>query len=37
MGDRIVYVGRRTGPVSFYEQRDRRMGPIFFFSVRDKF
>lgn len=37
MGDRTVYVGRRTGPVSFYEERDRQIGPIFSFSVRGKF
>ena len=35
--DRTVYVGRRTGPVSYYERRDRRIGPIFSFSVRGNF
>jgi hypothetical protein len=35
--DRTVYTGRRTGPVEFYEQRNRRIGPIFNFSVRGKF
>ena len=37
MFDRIVYVGRRTGPIAFREHRDRRIGPIFSFSVRGKF
>jgi hypothetical protein len=31
--DRIVYVGRRTGPVSFVEQRRRTIGPIFSFTI----
>lgn len=35
--DRTVYVGRRTGPLAFYEKRDRQIGPIFSFSVRGKF
>ncbi|HEV2122991.1 MAG TPA: TonB-dependent receptor, partial [Chloroflexota bacterium] len=35
--DRTVFVGRRTGPVAFFEERDRRIGPIFSFSVRGKF
>jgi hypothetical protein len=35
--DRTVYVGRRTGPVDFYEKRDRLIGPIFSFAVRGKF
>lgn len=37
MWDRTVYVGRRTGPVAFYERRDRTIGQIFSFSVRGKF
>jgi hypothetical protein len=37
MWDRTVYVGRRTGPVDFYEKRDRTIGPIFSFSVTGKF
>lgn len=37
MWDRTVYDGRRTGPVSFVEHRDRTIGPIFSFSVRGKF
>jgi hypothetical protein len=37
MWDRTVYVGRRTGPVDFYERRDRVIGPVFSFSVRGKF
>jgi len=37
MADRTVYVGRRTGPVDFYEIRDRTIGPIFSFSFRGKF
>jgi hypothetical protein len=35
--DRTVYTGRRTGPVDFYERRDRLIGPIFSFAVRGKF
>jgi outer membrane receptor for ferrienterochelin and colicins len=35
--DRTVYVGRRTGPISFIERRDRLIGPIFSFQVRGKF
>jgi hypothetical protein len=35
--NRTVYVGRRTGPVAFFERRDRRIGPIFSFSVKGKF
>lgn len=27
--DRIVYVGRRTGPIAFVEERRRTIGPIF--------
>ena len=37
MWDRIVYQGRRTGPVAFIEHRDRLIGPIFSFQVRGKF
>jgi len=37
MWDRTVYVGRRTGPVDFYELRDRTIGPILSFSFRGKF
>ena len=37
MWDRTVYVDRRTGPVAFFERRDRRIGPIFSFSVSGKF
>ncbi len=37
MLDRTVYVGRRTGPIDFFERRDRIIGPIFSFSVSGKF
>ena len=37
MFDRTVYVGRRTGPIDFFERRDRRIGPIFFLNVSGKF
>ncbi|HWH18241.1 MAG TPA: TonB-dependent receptor plug domain-containing protein [Allosphingosinicella sp.] len=37
MADRTVYVKRRTGPIAFFEKRDRHIGPIFSFSVRGKF
>lgn len=37
MWDRIVYQGRRTGPIAFFEHRDRLIGPIFSFQVRGKF
>ncbi len=37
MWDRTVYVGRRTGPVDFVEQRDRVIGPIFSFQIRGRF
>ncbi|MFL6844778.1 MAG: TonB-dependent receptor plug domain-containing protein [Allosphingosinicella sp.] len=37
MWDRTVYQGRRTGPVAFFEHRDRLIGPIFSFQVRGKF
>lgn len=35
--DRIVHDGRRTGPVAFFERRDRLIGPIFAFQVRGTF
>ena len=35
--DRTVYVGRRTGEVSFIEDRHRQIGPIWSLSVRGKF
>lgn len=35
--DRINYVGRRTGPVSFVEARRRTIGPIFSFLVSGTF
>lgn len=37
MWQRTVYVDRRTGPVDYYEDRDRRIGPIFSFSVSGRF
>ena len=37
MWDRTVYLERRTGPVAYYERRDRRIGPVFSFSVSGKF
>lgn len=37
MWDRVVYDGRRTGPVAFVERRDRVIGPIYSFSIRGKF
>ncbi|MET1110428.1 MAG: TonB-dependent receptor plug domain-containing protein [Allosphingosinicella sp.] len=37
MWDRIVYIGRRTGPIQQIEHRDRLIGPIFSFQVRGKF
>ena len=37
MWDRTVYVGRRTGPVQYIEERDRMIGPIFQFAIRGKF
>jgi outer membrane receptor for ferrienterochelin and colicins len=37
MWDRTVYEARRTGPVSFVEERDRQIGPIFSFAIRGKF
>jgi hypothetical protein len=35
--DRTVFVGRRTGPIAFRENRDRVIGPIFSFQVRGRF
>ena len=35
--DRVVYVGRRTGPISFIEDRNRKIGPIFSFNVSGSF
>jgi hypothetical protein len=35
--NRTVYVQRRTGPVDFYERRDRRIGPILSLSLSGKF
>jgi hypothetical protein len=37
MLNRIVYVGRRTGPVEYYERRDRKIGPILSISISGKF
>ena len=37
MWDRTVFVGRRTGPIGFFERRNRTIGPIFSFSVAGKF
>jgi len=37
MWERTVYVGRRTGPVAFFEDRNRTIGPIFSFSIRGRF
>jgi hypothetical protein len=37
MLNRIVYVGRRTGPVDYYERRDRKIGPILSISILGKF
>ena len=37
MWQRTVYVDRRTGPVDFYEDRDRTIGPILSFSLSGKF
>ena len=37
MWQRTVYVDRRTGPVDYFEDRDRRIGPIFQFTVSGKF
>lgn len=35
--ERVVFAGRRTGPISFTEQRRREIGPIFSFSVSGSF
>ena len=35
--NRTVYTGRRTGPVSFIERRDRNIGPIFALEVSGRF
>ncbi|MBB4659585.1 TonB-dependent receptor plug domain-containing protein [Parvularcula dongshanensis] len=35
--ERIVYEERRTGPVAYFEDRDRLIGPIFGFSVSGSF
>ncbi|MDQ3287579.1 MAG: TonB-dependent receptor plug domain-containing protein [Pseudomonadota bacterium] len=37
MWDRTVFEDRRTGPVAYFERRDRTIGPIFAFSVSGKF
>jgi outer membrane receptor for ferrienterochelin and colicins len=37
MWQRTVYVGRRTGPVDFHEDRDRRIGPILDLKISGKF
>jgi hypothetical protein len=37
MWHRTVYAGRRTGPVAFFEARDRRIGPIWSLSISGKF
>jgi len=37
MWERTVYTGRRTGPVAFFEDRNRDIGPIFSFSIRGRF
>jgi hypothetical protein len=37
MWARTVYEGRRTGPVAYFEDRNRTIGPIFSFSVRGRF
>ena len=34
---RYVYEDRRTGPLDYFEDRDRRIGPIFQFSISGKF
>ena len=36
MWQRTVFVDRRTGPVDFFENRDRRIGPFFSFVVSGK-
>lgn len=35
--DRLVFTGRRDGPVDFIERRDRLIGPIFSFQIRGRF
>ena len=35
--DRVNYVGRRNGPVSFVEERRRKIGPIFSLAVSGSF
>ena len=35
--NRVVYVGRRTGPISFIEDRNRKIGPIFSFNISGSF
>lgn len=37
MWDRTVFTGRRTGPVAFFEDRNRTIGPIFSFQIRGRF
>ena len=37
MWERTVYEGRRTGPVDFFEDRNRTIGPVFSFSIRGRF
>jgi hypothetical protein len=37
MWQRTVYEGRRTGPVAFFEDRNRTIGPIFSFQIRGRF
>jgi hypothetical protein len=37
MWERTVFTGRRTGPVAFFEDRNRDIGPIFSFSIRGRF
>jgi hypothetical protein len=35
--DRTVYQARRTGPVNYFEDRDRRIGQIFTFTISGRF
>nr|QMS47898.1 outer membrane receptor proteins, mostly Fe transport [uncultured bacterium] len=37
MWQRTVYVDRRTGPVDFFQDRDRKIGPIYVFTISGKF
>jgi hypothetical protein len=37
MWQRTVFLDRRTGPVDFYEDRDRKIGPILSLSVSGRF